>query len=482
MGKINVLDTPEFFQKAVLSNELVATLMNTFDVGMAVVQDMRVKFANQNFLDTLGYSRTEIEKKFIVELIHPDDIDTTIKYYVGLREGTIDSSPPFEFKAIASDGSIIHTEAKVTLIQWEGDVAGLVLFWDAEKQRMLRDRLQDEASRQEEILQGLSDPVIFTDTNLRIAWANKAALEAFSLSPDRIVGLPCHELFQKSQQPCAGCPAPRTVMTGLINEGVVSYTNGRTMRVRSFPVMKDETITTGLTITVVDVTDLKRLEEKPEQIHAPPNSPVPDGSAVLAAPADRNYLYPLSLSIDCPDGRLVCSLQWPEQGRSLTLTRLMKSELSSVRLLYLAARMKSNGEGWVDKDSIRAGKTDYKLYELRKALEQSEIPWLDVMSARMMIRSRGEGSGEVRLAIPPGGLTISPKIVNFRSQKHDLLISTGKKIEKIKQQIARQGEDEYLKREHAIQKQNLKNIKKSIDTIESLFSEALDLLGLSKKI
>jgi len=271
-------------------------------------------------------------------------------------------------------------------------------------------------------------------------------------------------------------------MTGLINEGVVSYTNGRTMRVRSFPVMKDETITTGLTITVVDVTDLKRLEEKPEQIHAPPNSPVPDGSAVLAAPADRNYLYPLSLSIDCPDGRLVCSLQWPEQGRSLTLTRLMKSELSSVRLLYLAARMKSNGEGWVDKDSIRAGKTDYKLYELRKALEQSEIPWLDVMSARMMIRSRGEGSGEVRLAIPPGGLTISPKIVNFRSQKHDLLISTGKKIEKIKQQIARQGEDEYLKREHAIQKQNLKNIKKSIDTIESLFSEALDLLGLSKKI
>jgi PAS domain S-box-containing protein len=465
-----------------LPEQVVRSLMETSDVGIAVIQGMCIKFTNQQFLDRIGYPREELEKKYVSELIHPDDVDYLVKKYTGISNGTISTSEPLEFRCVAKDGTVIHTETKITLIKWKGATAGLCLFWDIEKRKEAEERLRNEIKKRADILDGFSERLVHTDVQLRIILANRAAGDLAEITPDDLTGLFCYQVFKKKNEPCADCPARETIVTGKAAEGRVIYPGGRVWVIRSYPIVGSRGSPTGLVIKGVDITDIETDVEKPYTKHPPPKASISDSTTVLAAPADPNYLYPFSLTIDCHKGHIVSTLLWEEHGRTMVLTKLAKSELSSARLLYLAARMKSDGEGWADKDSIKAGKMDYNLYELRKAFEESSIPWLDPLSARMMVRSKGEGSGMIRLAIPAEKIDISPSIVGYRSRKHDQVQTTLRKVQKIESELPRSGNDPYLTKELEIQRQNLENIRKSIDTIELLVFESIRLLGLSKKI
>ena len=175
-------------------------------------------------------------------------------------------------------------------------------------------------------------------------------------------------------------------------------------------------------------------------------------------------------------GKIALTLGWAEHDVEYDLAQISRSEMNTARLLYLASRMKSDGSGWVEKGDIKAGRMDYNLYELRKALSRCQIPWLDDLSARMMIRSSGEGDKAVRLAIAPERIEVSDEVRSFRSKKYDQIEKLTLKIEEIRQEISKNSTNEYLARELEIQKKNLENTRKSIQTIEFLIEEAFDLL------
>jgi PAS domain S-box-containing protein len=464
-----------------LPEQVVRALMETSDVGIAVIQGMCIKFTNQQFLDRIKYSRDELEAKYVTELIHPDDVDYLVKKYAGISNGSVSANEPLEFRCVAKDETVIHVEAKATLIQWEGALAGLCLFWDVEKQKVIEEYLRREVKRRADIIDGLSERLIHTDGRLKIVLANRAASESAGISLDEIVGRFCYDVFRNGDGPCDGCPAQETVTTGRAAEGRVVYPDGRTWMIQSYPVMGEDNEPAGSIIKCIDMTDREEREGRPGGRHLSQGSAGSELPEVLAAPADPHYLYPFQLEIDYHDGHIVSTLGWLENGRAMVLAKLGRSELASVRLLYLAARMKTDGEGWVDKDSIRAGKMDYNLYELRKAFEESSIPWLDTLSARMLVRSKGEGSGLVRLALFPENITILPGIAGFRSDKHKRLQTIDEKIAKLTSGLSRRTDDEYLVDELKIQKENRANTQKSIDTIETLFTESLRLLGISRK-
>jgi hypothetical protein len=58
----------------------------------------------------------------------------------------------------------------------------------------------------------------------------------------------------------------------------------------------------------------------------------------------------------------------------MTLAKIGKSELHSARLVYLAARMKSDGEGWVDKEVNKAFAKEQELMQVGIKRFRSLIP------------------------------------------------------------------------------------------------------------
>lgn len=70
---------------------------------------------------------------------------------------------------------------------------------------------ESEAQRQA-LLDGSPDMIMQIDTNMRILWANKAALD---MNPDAM-GQTCHKAYMNRDDICEGCPCKKCVHTGQI--------------------------------------------------------------------------------------------------------------------------------------------------------------------------------------------------------------------------------------------------------------------------
>ena len=141
--------------------------------------------------------------------------------------------------------------------------------------------------------------------------------------------------------------------------------------------------------------------------------------------------------------------------------------------------MKTDGSGWVDKDIIRAGTMDTNLNKLRSLLEESNVPFLDRFSSRMLIRSNKEEKKKVRLALSASNIEISPNIRDFRSKKHRYMDAVSKRIRTLEREMEKSSQPkEYLISELSIQHQNEINLKKSIEVVETLIGDSVILLKL----
>jgi len=68
------------------------------------------------------------------------------------------------------------------------------------------------------ILNSLPDMILKVDTNMKVVWANKAALDK---SPF-VIGRKCFEAYLGSDTPCENCPCVEALKTGKIVEGTLS--------------------------------------------------------------------------------------------------------------------------------------------------------------------------------------------------------------------------------------------------------------------
>jgi hypothetical protein len=299
------------------------------------------------------------------------------------------------------------------------------------------------------------------------------------LSVEEIVGRFCHEVFSQKSAPCEGCPASASLASGRteINDAMPCF--GKNRRITAYPVPDLSGNITGIAVTIggiksrnlLEITEsLSQLDEEIEE---------DAGSETFLAPLDPNYIYPFSLSIDFQKDAFVVTLRWDEYLKEHVLKRLTRSESAVARLVFLAARMKADGSGWVDKDAIRAGTMDTNLNKLRSLLEESNVPFLDRFSARMLIRSNREEKKKVRLALSASNIEISPNVKQFRSKKHRYMDAVLRRIRTIEREIKKSNQPKgYLTSELAIQRQNEVNLKKSIEVVETLFNDSIDLLKL----
>ncbi len=341
------------------------------------------------------------------------------------------------------------------------------------------DRLRLVAGSQEAVLNSLSDMVFFADLALKITWANSATSQLTGLSIEEMVGRFCYEVSRQTNAPCEGCPAVASLSTGRIekNDSITCF--GKNRRITAYPVPDLSGNITGMAVSIGGIKS-KNLLDITESLSQIDDDIEDDGSSeIFLAPLDPNYIYPFSLSIDVQKDTFLITLRWDEYPREHVLKRLARSESAVARLIYLAARMKSDGSGWVDKDIIRAGTMDTNLNKLRSLLEESNVPFLDRFSSRMLIRSNREEKKKVRLALSASNIEISPNIRDFRSKKHRYMDAVSKRIRTLEREMKRPSQPkEYLISELSIQHQNEVNLKKSIEVVETLIGDSVILLKL----
>ena len=130
-------------------------------------------------------------------------------------------------------------------------------------------RAQDElrASEREKgtVLDSLLELVTYQDRELKIAWANRAAVEAAGPEAQPLVGRYCYEAWQQRREPCPGCPVKKAIDTGEPHEGEITTPDGRIWFVRGYPVRDEQGNVRGAVESTLEITEGKRQQRQDTQ-------------------------------------------------------------------------------------------------------------------------------------------------------------------------------------------------------------------------
>ncbi len=140
--------------------------------------------------------------------------------------------------------------------------------WDVTDYRRQRDALLQEQREKNLILDNLSELVTYLDTDMRIIWANRMAIEYHRKKPEEFIGRQCYEVWHNYSEPCAGCPVQAAINTGGVCRGETRSPDGRYWQVNATPIHGPDGRVTGVLDTALDITGLKLTEEALKKLNA----------------------------------------------------------------------------------------------------------------------------------------------------------------------------------------------------------------------
>ena len=150
-----------------------------------------------------------------MRMIKAEDRDEVIAHIQNALAGKKDTS--FEHRIIHKDGQIrwvsnkliLQLDSRGTLVTLDGVIK------DITERKQAEERLFNSNATLAMVLDGISDPVIMLDAELRIMSLNRAAKDYFNLSSfTEAFGKRCFEAFLKKSSPCEGCERPFSNMRG----------------------------------------------------------------------------------------------------------------------------------------------------------------------------------------------------------------------------------------------------------------------------
>ena len=144
----------------------------------------------------------------------------------------------------------------------------LISTMDITGRKRMEQALQESERQKKLILNSTAEMVAYYDTDLRVIWANRAAAESVSKSPEELVGLYCYEVWHQADVPCAGCPVLKARDDKTPQHGGQQTPDGRYWSLRGYPVLDEAGEVVALVEFGQDITERKEAEKRSERYAA----------------------------------------------------------------------------------------------------------------------------------------------------------------------------------------------------------------------
>ena len=256
------------------SDKLFRSIFENSQIGISFFNILgQAVFTNRAFQEMLGYTERELShlEKWD-ELIHPDDRACGRDRYTELVQGKREKDE-WEQRFVRRDGSIVVTSARFSLIRDSAGTPHYVtsLTEDITERKRADEERQLLTRRMQLILESTGQGIYGIDLEGRCTFVNRATCEMVGYRAHEAVGRNMHYLVHHhkpdgSPYPVEQCPIFRAFIKGegcRIDTEVIWHRDGSAIPVEysSFPIVENGKIT-GAVVTIVDITQRKRAEEK----------------------------------------------------------------------------------------------------------------------------------------------------------------------------------------------------------------------------
>jgi two-component system sensor histidine kinase/response regulator len=256
------------------NEQLFRSILDNAQIGISYFSiDGRETFSNRACQEMLGCTEVELSSvESCDKMVHPDDRPAGAARYRDLQLGKRDQDE-WEQRFIRPDGRIVLTKARFTLLRNAAGKPQYVISLTediTERMRAEEDRNR-VIQRMQLILESTGQGIYGIDLQGNCTFINRATCEMIGYSPDDLLGRNMHALVHHhkpdgSVYPVEDCPIYRASKDGVgcrVDKEVMWHRNGTALPVEysSFPIFEDGKIT-GAVVTVLDITERRRAEEK----------------------------------------------------------------------------------------------------------------------------------------------------------------------------------------------------------------------------
>ncbi len=256
------------------SEQLFRSIFENAQLGITFFNiDGRAVFSNRALHQMLGYTAEELShiEKWD-EIVHPDERVSGSERYAELVEGKRDTYER-EQRFIHRDGRFVVADTRFQLLRdAEGKPQYVVgLMEDITESKRAQEERNRLAKQMEMLLESTGQGIYGIDLQGNCTFINRATCELTGYRPEEVLGRKMHDLIHHhkpdgSVYPIDECPVYRAFKKGegcCIDTEVIFRRDGTPIPVEysSFPILEGGTIT-GAVVTLVDITERKRAEER----------------------------------------------------------------------------------------------------------------------------------------------------------------------------------------------------------------------------
>ena len=236
--------TPGISLKSPYDEEILSTPISVHNsyIGQAVKAKRSLVF-NEAGLDRNGFyipntSPADDERVLVVPFIVDDDV---LGAMCMSRRGEIFTE---EDLALAGTFATYATTALKYAQSREN------LQREVEERSRVEKALKNTEHEQAIILDSVEELILHLDTDLRIEWLNRAAVESVAFTKQEMIGKHCYTIWHLRHEPCHDCPVKNALDTGVQHETKMTTPDGRLWDIKGYPVLDK----TGRVASVVEVT------------------------------------------------------------------------------------------------------------------------------------------------------------------------------------------------------------------------------------
>lgn len=169
-------------------------------VGIAIIQDNRVKYNNQKWANIFGYTVEELKNwkpgEFI-NAIHPDDRQIAIENARKKQLGLVDEEIYYQLRCIKKTGELIWVDSYGRTITYKGKSADLSILIDVTDKKVTERMLEASEQRYRSLIDGIYDIIIELDSNAKITYISPQAFDILGFTPEELINKNGLELVHK---------------------------------------------------------------------------------------------------------------------------------------------------------------------------------------------------------------------------------------------------------------------------------------------
>lgn len=144
--------------------------------------------ANDCALERLGYTRDDLGKISMVDILHPDDLPKALEYRSKIEaNGYLEH--PLEFRAIAKSGETIYVVVFGTPVdQGDGRRLAICIAHDITESKQAEAQLRESEEKLRRYLDSSPDGIYISDAKAIFLYGNRAAERIVGYSSDELIG------------------------------------------------------------------------------------------------------------------------------------------------------------------------------------------------------------------------------------------------------------------------------------------------------